>query len=494
MSNNEQQTVINKIPSINSKSMVFCSILSLLFAGDVIAGRGDSPSYSRDKSIESKNSNRGLTKAEERKNLESQLNKALEEEKDLENQRDTAIALWNKLQCELYAREDVKYRMDVSDAVKEEWNKIERGQDPSTADLVKAVWNEIERNELKPLKNKTLEKRIISFHLDEINESLGILRGEVAAAKNKVERLEEEISKLPPYYTMTDEKFDEWMNAVECDDIKTVESFIKEGINVDETRSKEGPTALWKAVFNYATGGRTRNKMEIIKTLVNNGADVNFSFYGLPIFNSLFTLIRIQNWDIEILDLLLAKGADPNKCTLESPLMALINTSCSDNEIFKVLQAMNKLLEYGADPNLKDYYGRTALMMAAEKGNLEIVKLLLTPNFVNPIISLISAGKYKQAVDDKTIRKTSRSIRRANANIQDNDGKTALMYVLSRGMIDARANHIEIVKLLLKYGANPNLKDKRGKTTLDYAKGTENTEIIKLIEDAIQKNNAVAKK
>lgn len=50
----------------------------------------------------------------------------------------------------------------------------------------------------------------------------------------------------------------------------------------------------------------------------------------------------------------------------------------------------------------------------------------------------------------------------ANPNATDPQGKTALMHVAQRGMV-------EVVEALLKAGANPKTKDKSGKTAYDYA-------------------------
>jgi len=40
------------------------------------------------------------------------------------------------------------------------------------------------------------------------------------------------------------------------------------------------------------------------------------------------------------------------------------------------------LLEYNADPNQCDFFKRTPLFMASQKGNAEIVKLLLKKNAI----------------------------------------------------------------------------------------------------------------
>ena len=51
-------------------------------------------------------------------------------------------------------------------------------------------------------------------------------------------------------------------------------------------------------------------------------------------------------------------------------------------------------------------------------------------------------------------------------------------------MIAAQNGHTEIVKYLLKKGANVNLRDNDGETALGAAKGKGYTDIVQLLEKA----------
>jgi len=102
------------------------------------------------------------------------------------------------------------------------------------------------------------------------------------------------------------------------------------------------------------------------------------------------------------------------------------------------------LLDRGADPNVQDRFGRSALMYAS--GHIDIVKLLL----------------------DRGI----------NLNIPDISGDTALMHA-------SMDSHIETVKLLLDKGADPNIVANDGHTALMYAIDNEDTEIEELLNEHI---------
>ena len=69
-----------------------------------------------------------------------------------------------------------------------------------------------------------------------------------------------------------------------------------------------------------------------------------------------------------------------------------------------------------------------------------------------------------------------------NVNCQNDLGETPLHIAISK-------NDIELIKLLIKYEPNTNIKtDKEGLTVLNYAEIRNNKKILKMIEDLIEKN------
>ena len=121
----------------------------------------------------------------------------------------------------------------------------------------------------------------------------------------------------------------------------------------------------------------------------------------------------------------------------------MFNMIISENNIDMVKLLSD--LEQGADINLQNKDGNTALIYAIRENNIEMVKLLL-----------LEKG--------------------ADTNLQNKDGNTALIYAI-------RENNIEMVKLLLEQGANTNLQNKDGNKGLMYAIRENNIEIVKLLLD-----------
>jgi len=162
-----------------------------------------------------------------------------------------------------------------------------------------------------------------------------------------------------------------------------------------------------------------------------------------------------------------------------------INTKNANNEYgstpFKLAIISNNYLvvEYflqnGQDPN--DYRGGgvTPLMSAAANGDIELLKLLLRygadPDYPAPggNTALMSATShteiFKILLDHK-----------ANINARDGYGRTVLIWAAYHGTE-------EVVTLLCKMGADPEIKDKGGNTALSAAKKKGRSRIVELLEN-----------
>ena len=111
-------------------------------------------------------------------------------------------------------------------------------------------------------------------------------------------------------------------------------------------------------------------------------------------------------------------------------------------------EALLLLITAGANPEIYNYYGGTALIPAAEKGHVDTVELLLE----------------KSEVD---------------VNHVNNLGWTALMeaVTLSDGGLDQQ----QIVTLLLAHGADPDIADKNGVSVLQHARNQGYTAIVQIL-------------
>ena len=142
------------------------------------------------------------------------------------------------------------------------------------------------------------------------------------------------------------------------------------------------------------------------------------------------------------------------------------------------------LLASGSDPNISDSHGDTALINASQLGEMDTIQLLLSHGAdidarnaagETALMKASTGGRYGVAMVHLLINSG------ASLNEQDKQGKTALMFA-------AREGSLEIVQDLLQAGADAKTLDKRGKNAIDYARrsGAERAEqdrVIRLLQD-----------
>jgi ankyrin repeat protein len=144
------------------------------------------------------------------------------------------------------------------------------------------------------------------------------------------------------------------------------------------------------------------------------------------------------------------------------------------------------LIQKGANVNLQDYDGKTALLWAASN-SLPNAKILLNNGAkvnlaandgMTPFLQAtlgVSSGKVPMELCD-LLRKKGASI---NAALTKKNalGWTALHYASTNG-------DTELVKYLIKYGANVNKSTGEGSTPLFLAKLGNHEEVIKVLKNA----------
>ncbi len=175
-----------------------------------------------------------------------------------------------------------------------------------------------------------------------------------------------------------------------------------------------------------------------VESIIKKGYDVQFTDEN---GNTLLHYAAMGE-SIEIFSLLLSYGLNINAQNNWglTPLMVHL-TSC--NLDFAMVQA---IIESGTDPNIKDEDGCTALHVASTYCDAFIVHLLIDNNF--------------------------------DINAQNNDGKTPLMVCYDEDLF-----HNEVASILLKFGADTEIRDNTSYTALFYAVNGCNDDFIRLLYD-----------
>ncbi len=226
-----------------------------------------------------------------------------------------------------------------------------------------------------------------------------------------------------------------------------------------------GITPLLMAVSN--------NQMAVARFLIDKGADINVSdWYGRT---PLWTAVEVRNMDVDnssfengidrepvldLIKLLLEKGANPNPRTKESI------------PIRRFMLRTTGTLEW------VDFTGQTPFVRAAWAGDLTVMRLLLQhgadakiPTFAGTTALMAAAGV--NWVVDQTYDEGQKNLLEAvklchelgmTVNDVNSMGITALMGAANRGSD-------EIIEWLVDKGAKLDVKDNEGRTSLNWAEG-----------------------
>jgi ankyrin repeat protein len=218
----------------------------------------------------------------------------------------------------------------------------------------------------------------------------------------------------------------------------------------------------------------SNNQIETAKFLIDRGAQINVvDWYGR---SPLWSAVEVRNMDVdnstfvngvdrepvlELIKILLAKGADPNARTAETP------------PIRRFILPTTGSLEW------VDFVGMTPFLYAARAGDLTVMKLLLEhgadpkiPTFAGTTALMAAAGMnwtFAQTYDEGTehLLEAVKLCYELGMSVSDMNamGLTALHAAANRPGNDP------IIKWLVEKGARLDVKDNEGRTPLTWAEG-----------------------
>ncbi len=168
------------------------------------------------------------------------------------------------------------------------------------------------------------------------------------------------------------------MEAVNSESVETVETLLKAGATINAVTGDFGNTALRLAIM--------RQSAPVVEVLLAHGADVHLErpkLGGTPLFDA----VGPARSSIEIVELLLKVGADPNvtMMTGETPLVHLLTSAETIGKLPEFqdwgkpsVEVVRLLLRHGASPNSMTAipFPKSALALAKEHGWSDVVAAL----------------------------------------------------------------------------------------------------------------------
>ena len=239
--------------------------------------------------------------------------------------------------------------------------------------------------------------------------------------------------------------------------VETIQQLLAKGAQVN-AKTDEG-TALMMAV--------RRGHTEIVKLLLAAGAQVDAkhrlgdSALIMSARRSIPEMNPPRGQPLpspasEIMSLLLASGSDPN-FSGQWGHTALMEA----NTAAKV----KLLVTRGAQVNVRDEMGQTALVHAVDRGEVEVVEALLQAGADASIPDEKGETALMHALQDSQRAEVAWVLLKGkigDVNAQNQNGETALMRAVALGQI-------EVVRSLLDRGAKVNLYDVLGNTAAVFA-------------------------
>ncbi|KAL3098282.1 hypothetical protein niasHT_021242 [Heterodera trifolii] len=237
------------------------------------------------------------------------------------------------------------------------------------------------------------------------------------------------------------------IDSLDADELNILLRWMVDPVERDYTRSR---SALWSAFF--------RQHIDIVDLLLEKGADPNEPVVGRENdINTIFwghllisdygfggTILTSSALRYRTIKLIFSSSLSPG---FESELVEIRKPENMTPLFVAALHAhfplCHVLVERGANVDLGSDFATTPLMMACKRSQMEIVTFLIENG--------------------------------ADINLQNGDGETALMTACSRGNVD-------IVRLLLSHGANVEQTDYTGfRFALKHAASEGHLEVCRLL-------------
>ena len=207
---------------------------------------------------------------------------------------------------------------------------------------------------------------------------------------------------------------------------------------------------------------------DVLEIIVNHGADVNATDKN----HVTALMLACVKGNKDVINVLLNAGADPNIADGKGAtcIYHAVGEGCSKD-------VLETIVNHGADVNAKNKFNRTALLIACVKGNKDAINILLNAGADPNVTDYMGAACIHHVVGEGCSKDVLEIVVNHGADIDaiNKTNATALMLACEKGKKDA-------IDVLLNAGANPNFADADGDTCLHYiARNDCCTEVVQAV-------------
>ncbi len=246
--------------------------------------------------------------------------------------------------------------------------------------------------------------------------------------------------------------------AVQNGDTAAIQALLDKGADING-RNSNGNAALVLAAL--------MNRLEVVKYLLNRGPNVNG--IGQDGFTPLIAAAQ-DDRRLPMTKVLLDAGANLN--VQDNYGETALERAANNGQT----ETVRLLLERGAQIDIKNKWGGTALTRAIGAGHVDVVRLLIAngasvnARYSNKATPLIVAAYALSSTIKPSVpySASEKATPRHKANLQA-----------------AKRRYLDIIKMLLDNGANVNAKDADGRTALRIVQEQQIDEAVRLLKKAV---------
>ena len=254
--------------------------------------------------------------------------------------------------------------------------------------------------------------------------------------------------------------------------------------------------------LSYANYGKCRK--DDLQAIIDHGVDVNATSKQ----NKTALMWACEKGNVHAINVMLNAGANPNTADAngDTCLFKAISARCNK-------QALQALIDHGADVNVINKSGRTALMHACQKGNKDAINVLLNAGADTTISDTNDYTCLHKAVNAGCNKQTLQALIDHGADVYavSKVGQTALKVACKKGNVDAinvlqnakEDPHIvdddchicfgvavrggyskEVLQALINHGADANAIGKTNTTALMHACQQGKEDVVNILLNA----------